>query len=74
MPNSKTFLIKPIGELIYKYAYGKIIDPCANNSKIATINNDLDIQYNTDYHMDVELCSGIGAHIKGNKEYKFVRC
>nr|MDE7431002.1 hypothetical protein [Lachnospiraceae bacterium] len=64
MPNSKTFSIKPIGKLIHKYAYGIIIDPCANNSKIATITNDLDIQYNTDYQMDVELFSGIGAHIK----------
>ena len=52
MPNSKTFSIKPIQELIHKYAYGKIIDPFANNSKLATITNDLDDQYNTDYHMD----------------------
>lgn len=36
MPNSKTFSIKPIEELIHKYAYGVIIDPFANNSKLAT--------------------------------------
>ena len=52
MPNSKTFQIKPIRELINKYAYGGIIDPFANDSKIGTITNDLDEQYDTDYHMD----------------------
>lgn len=52
MPNSKTFSIKPIEELINKYAYGQIIDPFANSNKIATITNDLDTQYDTDYHMD----------------------
>ena len=52
MPNSKTFQIKPIRELINKYAYGVIVDPFANDSKIGTITNDLDEQYDTDYHMD----------------------
>ncbi|MFG6378341.1 MAG: hypothetical protein K1W19_08515 [Lachnospiraceae bacterium] len=52
MPNSKTFSIKPIKELIHKYAYGKIIDPFANSSKLASITNDLDEQYDTDYHMN----------------------
>ena len=52
MPNSKTFQIKPIRELINKYAYGFIVDPFANDSKIGTITNDLDEQYDTDYHMD----------------------
>ena len=52
MPNSKTFQITPIAKLIHKYAYGKIIDPFANNNKLATITNDLDPQYDTDYHMD----------------------
>ena len=47
MPNSKTFSIKPIEELIHKYAYGTIIDPFANSNKLATITNDLDTQYNT---------------------------
>lgn len=41
MPNSKTFQIKPIGELIEKYSFGKIIDPFANSNKLATITNDL---------------------------------
>ena len=52
MPNSNTFTIKPIKELIHKYAYGTIIDPFANSNKIATITNDLDPQYDTTYHMD----------------------
>lgn len=52
MPNCKTFSIKPINELIHRYAYGQIIDPFANNSTLATITNDLDMQYDTDYHMD----------------------
>lgn len=52
MPNSRTFSIKPIKSLIEKYAYGEIIDPFANSNKLATITNDLDEQYDTDYHMD----------------------
>lgn len=52
MPNSKTFQIKPIGELIKKYSFGEIIDPFANSNKLATITNDLDEQYDTDYHLD----------------------
>ena len=52
MPNSRTFQIKPIRELIEKYAYGVIIDPFANNNKIATITNDIDETCDTTYHMD----------------------
>ena len=52
MPNSKTFSIKPIEEIINRYAFGLIIDPFANDNKIATITNDLDETYNTTYHMD----------------------
>lgn len=52
MPNSNTFEIKPIRELINKYMYGLIIDPFANKNKLANITNDLDEQYDTDYHMD----------------------
>lgn len=53
MPNKNTFSIKPIFELIMKYKHGFIIDPFANSNKIATCTNDLDIQYDTDYHLDV---------------------
>ena len=52
MPNSNTFEIKPIRELINKYMYVLIIDPFANKKKLANITNDFDEQYDTDYHMD----------------------
>lgn len=52
MLSKNTFQIKPIKELINKYIFGTIIDPFANNNKIATITNDLDTQYDTDYHLD----------------------
>jgi hypothetical protein len=52
MPNKNTFSIKPIGELIHRYLNGVSCDPFANNNKLATITNDLDTQYDTDYHMD----------------------
>ena len=55
MPNSKTFSIKPINELIHKYIdkiEGVIIDHFANENKLAGITNDLDRSYNTTYHLD----------------------
>jgi SAM-dependent methyltransferase len=54
MPNSKTFSIKPIKELLNVIVcQGEIwVDAFANESKIATITNDLNPEYNTDYHMD----------------------
>ena len=52
MPNSNTFEIKPIKELINKYICKNSIDPFANKNKLAGITNDLDEQYDTDYHMD----------------------
>lgn len=52
MPNKNTFSIKPIEELIHKYAFGRIVDPFANSNKIGTITNDLDPALDTDYHMD----------------------
>jgi len=54
MPNKNTFDIKPIKNLIMKYIVenNTIIDPFANKNKIASITNDLDKQYDTDYHMD----------------------
>lgn len=52
MPNSKTFDIKPIKELITKYLYGVSIDPFANSNTLAAITNDLDTDYDTMYHMD----------------------
>ena len=57
MPNKNTFTIKPINELINRYIVNRknnkvIIDPFANNNKIANITNDIDGEYNTDYHLD----------------------
>jgi len=52
MPNKLTFTIKPIKELIERHIAGVVIDPFANSNKIATITNDLDPEYDTDYHLD----------------------
>lgn len=52
-PSKNTFSIKPIAELLNHEVDGGIwIDPFANNSKIATITNDLSEEFDTDYHMD----------------------
>lgn len=53
MPNKHTFDIKPIKELLHKYETpGITIDPFANKSRFATITNDLDPLYETDYNLD----------------------
>jgi DNA modification methylase len=55
MPNKNTFDIKPINELINRYIHkvdGIILDPFANKNTLATITNDLDPQFNTDYNLD----------------------
>ena len=54
MPNGKTFSIKPIKEFVEKYIYGKnvIVDPFANECKYGTITNDLNPEFDTNYHMD----------------------
>ena len=54
MPNAETFKIKPIAELLRRYIKSTdiVIDPFANGSKIATITNDLNPDYDTDYHVD----------------------
>lgn len=54
MPNSNTFSIKPIKEIVNKYISDCeiVIDPFANSSKMAKITNDLNPEYDTDYHMD----------------------
>lgn len=53
MPSKNTFSIPPIRELIQQYwKPGVSIDPFANTAKIASITNDLDSAYDTDYHMD----------------------
>ncbi len=52
MPNSLTFTIKPIKDLLVNYCVGVIIDPFANNSKIGTITNDINPEMDTHYHLD----------------------
>lgn len=53
MPNKNTFDIKPIHELIKEeLTDGLWIDPFANTNKLATITNDLNKDYDTDYHLD----------------------
>ena len=53
MPNSRTFEIKPIKELILsEMTDGLWIDPFANSNKLAKITNDLNPEFDTDYHMD----------------------
>jgi len=54
MPNKNTFQIPPIRDFILRELPrdGVVIDPFANSSKIATITNDIDPQYGTDYNMD----------------------
>ncbi len=52
MPNSLTFTIKPIREIIERYIYGIVVDPFANQSKYGTITNDLNPVFNTDFNLD----------------------
>lgn len=52
-PSKNTFSIKTIAELLDEEVKDGIwIDPFANNSKIATITNDLNKDFDTDYHLD----------------------
>lgn len=54
MPNSKTFTIKPIKQFVEDEVNkgGVIVDPFANECKYGTIRNDLNPEFDTDYHMD----------------------
>ena len=54
MPNKNTFKIKPIEQLIAETVDLSLlwIDPFANQNKIASITNDLNTEYDTDYHLD----------------------
>lgn len=52
MPLSNTFDIKPIGELIERYYHKNSIDPFSNRNKIASITNDLNPEYGTNYNLD----------------------
>lgn len=53
MPSKNTFSIKPIKEMLQQeITEGIWIDPFANGNKFATITNDLNSKFDTDYHMD----------------------
>lgn len=53
MPNKNTFDILPIKRLILEeMTEGLWIDPFANKNRFATITNDLNPDYKTDYNMD----------------------
>ena len=54
MPNRHTFDIKPIKELLKEEVdLSKTwLDPFANKNKLATVTNDLSMEFDTDYHMD----------------------
>ena len=54
MPNSQTFSIPPIKAFVEKYIDGAavIIDPFANSCKYGTITNDMNPEFDTDYHLD----------------------
>jgi DNA modification methylase len=63
MPNSKTFKIKPIKEIIQKYVKKDdfVLDPFANENSIKNeikckkyISNDLDENFDTDYHLEAQ--------------------
>jgi hypothetical protein len=53
MPNKNTFDIKPIKEMLEEeIGEGLWIDPFANKNKFANITNDLNTEFDTDYHLD----------------------
>lgn len=52
MPNSNTFDINPIKELIERYNHKNSIDPFANKNRIASITNDLNPEFDCDYSLD----------------------
>lgn len=55
MPNKNTFQIAPIKRLLWEEVdlqHQRWLDPFANENKMATLTNDLNPRYDTDYHMD----------------------
>lgn len=54
MPSRNTFSIKPINNLIERYLNNDLysIDPFANSNTLATVTNDLDPIYKTDFNLD----------------------
>jgi len=56
MPDSRTFVIKPIGELMLKYMEPGCVsvDPFARDSLVASIRNDINPDTKAPSHMDAE--------------------
>ena len=54
MPNSRTYDIVCIEKLIRNYIKPQMysIDPFSNESRLATVTNDLNTDYKTDYHLE----------------------
>ena len=53
MPDSNTFNIQPIKQLLrQEVGAGIWIDPFANRNRVASITNDLNPEFDTDYHLD----------------------
>lgn len=54
MPNKNTFEIRPIKALLQEEVdlTQYWIDPFANQNRLASVTNDLNTEYNTDYHLD----------------------
>lgn len=54
MPSHNTFKVRCIKQLIDKHLKAGMlsIDPFANNSRLAKITNDLNPEFDTDYHLD----------------------
>ena len=60
MPNSNTFSIKPIKELMGRHLSGVSVDPFANSNRIATVTNDLNPEYGCDHSLDaLEFLKGV---------------
>jgi len=67
MPSGNTFEIPPIKRLVerecMKKRDGTIIDPFANRSRYGTIRNDLNPEFQTEYHLDaLEFLKQMGTN------------
>ena len=52
MPNKHTFDIEPIRRFVIDNLHGYSVDPFANKSRLATVTNDIDPAYDTNYNVD----------------------
>ena len=61
MPNKKTFSIKPIKELVTRHIKGLeiVIDPFARSSKLASITNDLDPDFEIGFRINWTQISAV---------------